>query len=175
MTLSLYDVSAPSYLQLLRAVSGLLEKSRLHFIGEGVDLAEVVEARIHPEMRPFRFQVQHTAFHSRGALEAILAGKVIYPVPRAALGYEDLQTLIAETADWVATVKPEAINARAGTDVVWDAPGGPRRIFTAEGFLTSFSLPNFYFHAATAYDILRGRGAPLGKLDYMGALRLKQA
>jgi hypothetical protein len=45
--------------------------------------------------------------------------------------------------------------------------------FTAEGFLLSFSLPNFYFHATTAYDILRTKGAPLGKRDFLGALRMK--
>jgi hypothetical protein len=45
--------------------------------------------------------------------------------------------------------------------------------FTAENFLLSFSLPNFHFHATTAYDILRMKGVPLGKPDYMGQLRLK--
>jgi uncharacterized protein len=50
-----------------------------------------------------------------------------------------------------------------------------KRIFTAEGFLMSFSLPNFHFHATTAYDILRSKGVPLGKLDYMGTLRLKKS
>jgi hypothetical protein len=50
---------------------------------------------------------------------------------------------------------------------------GTRIPFTAEGFVTSFSLPNFYFHATTAYDILRSRGAPLGKRDFLGRMRLK--
>jgi hypothetical protein len=45
--------------------------------------------------------------------------------------------------------------------------------FTAEEFLLSFSLPNFHFHATTAYDILRSKGVPLGKRDYLGALRLR--
>jgi hypothetical protein len=46
--------------------------------------------------------------------------------------------------------------------------------FMAEGFLLSFSLPNFYFHATTAYDILRTKGVPLGKRDYLGKLRLNE-
>jgi hypothetical protein len=45
--------------------------------------------------------------------------------------------------------------------------------FRVEDFLMSFSLPNLHFHATTAYDILRSRGAPLGKRDYMGRMRLK--
>jgi hypothetical protein len=51
--------------------------------------------------------------------------------------------------------------------------GDVERLFTAKGFLMSFSLPNFYFHATTAYDILRSKGVPLSKRDFMGALRLK--
>ena len=175
MTLSLYDISVPAYLQTLGGVSRFLEKSRAHFIDEGADLAEIVEAQIHPDMRPFRFQITHLAFHSRGAIEAVLGGKEVYPTPRPTIDYEGLQALIAETVEGLETLSPETINARAGTDIVWEALDGSRRMFTAEGFLLSFSLPNFYFHAATAYDILRGRGAPLGKIDYMGALRLKQA
>ena len=46
--------------------------------------------------------------------------------------------------------------------------------FTAENFVLSFSLPNFYFHATTAYDILRTKGVPLGKRDFLGHLRLKR-
>ena len=45
--------------------------------------------------------------------------------------------------------------------------------FVVEGFLLSFSTPNLHFHATTAYDILRGKGVPLGKRDYMGQMRLK--
>ena len=46
--------------------------------------------------------------------------------------------------------------------------------FTAESFVLSFSLPNFFFHAATAYDILRTKGVPLGKRDFLGQLRIKR-
>jgi hypothetical protein len=45
--------------------------------------------------------------------------------------------------------------------------------FTVENFLMSFSTPNLHFHATTAYDILRSKGVPLGKRDYMGRMRLK--
>jgi hypothetical protein len=53
---------------------------------------------------------------------------------------------------------------------------GPRRLaFTAETFILSFSLPNFHFHAVTAYDILRANGVPIGKRDYEGRLRTLSA
>ena len=47
--------------------------------------------------------------------------------------------------------------------------------FLAEDFLLSFSQPNFYFHAATAYDVLRMKGVPVGKRDFMGRVRIQPA
>ena len=72
---------------------------------------------------------------------------------------------------------PEAIDAAEvdaflGRDMRF-AFGERQMNFTAENFLLSFSLPNFYFHAATAYDILRSKGLPLGKRDFMGRVRIK--
>jgi len=52
---------------------------------------------------------------------------------------------------------------------------GPNSMpFVAEDFILTFSLPNFYFHATTAYDILRSKGVPLGKKDFLGRMRMKQ-
>jgi len=66
---------------------------------------------------------------------------------------------------------PETVNGLAGRKVVFKL-GGNEIPFTAENFLLSFSLPNFYFHAATAYDILRASGVPLGKLDFLSAMKI---
>jgi hypothetical protein len=173
MTLSLYDGSVTTYLQTLDAVSGFLSKALAHFKETGVDPEHIVETSLHPDMRPFRFQVGHVAQHSRGAVEAILAGELVLPGRRPDLDYTELQTLISETRAALRQVDPDMLNACEGQEVVFAAPGRPIRVFTAESFLMSFSLPNFYFHATTAYDILRQAGAPLGKADFMGELRLK--
>jgi hypothetical protein len=69
---------------------------------------------------------------------------------------------------------PEEVNSWAGKDL--DLQIGPRRLkFEAETFVLSFSLPNFFFHAVTAYDIFRARGVPLGKRDFEGVLRTRPA
>ena len=66
------------------------------------------------------------------------------------------------------------VDAWAGRDL--DLQIGPRRLaFTSETLILSFSLPNFHFHAVTAYDILRSRGVPLGKRDYEGRPRIRSA
>ncbi|MGN6451795.1 MAG: DUF1993 family protein, partial [Steroidobacteraceae bacterium] len=74
--------------------------------------------------------------------------------------------------DALQEVTPAEVNALEGRDVVFQLRDF-KMPFTAKGFLLSFSLPNFYFHASTAYDILRWRGVRIGKRDFMGRLRLK--
>ena len=88
---------------------------------------------------------------------------------------QDLPALIAlikDTHAGLAAIKPDEINAYEGKDVFFEFRG-TKIPFTAENFLMSFSLPNLHFHATTAYDLLRARGVPIGKRDYMGQLRMK--
>lgn len=172
MAISLYDGSVTSYLQTLDAVSGFLGKGLSHCRDNKIDPEEIVDTRIFPDMRPFRFQIQRVVDHSIGAVDAIRSGVLHMPGERPPHDYAALQALIADTRDALRKVTPEEINAREGAEVVFQVRDR-KRLFTAEGFLMSFSLPNFHFHATTAYNILRSKGVPVGKLDYIGALRLK--
>lgn len=172
MAISLYDASIPNYLQILDAVSGFLEKGLTHFKENNIDPDTIVETRLFPDMLPFRFQVQSVVFHSLNAIEAIKSGLLTLPGERPAHDYAGLQASIVETREALRKIMPEEINSREGMDLVFRVRD-TERLFTVEGFLMSFSMPNFYFHATTAYDILRLNGVPVGKRDFMGALRLK--
>lgn len=172
MAFSLYDATVANHLQILGAVGRFLDKSLAHFREKGIDPAEVVETRLAPDMLPLRFQIVSVAHHSRGAMEAAKNGVFVPPSGKPDLDYAALQALVAEARNELAALTPEAVNALIGRDVTFKV--GDRVLpFTAEGFLMSFSLPNFFFHATTAYDILRHKGAPLGKWDFMGRLNLK--
>jgi uncharacterized protein len=172
MAFSLYDATVANYLQILDAVGGYLGKSLTHFREKGVDLAQVVDARLAPDMLPLRFQIVSVAHHSRGAMEAAKTGVFTTPSAKPDLDYAALQSLVTEARNEISVLRPEVVNALVGRDVTFKV--GDRALpFTAEGFLMSFSLPNFFFHAATAYDILRHNGAPLGKRDFIGKLKLK--
>ena len=74
MALSLYDASVANYLQILGGVSGVLDRSLAHFREHNVDPETIVEARLAPDMLPFRFQIISVAQHSRGAIEGWAAG-----------------------------------------------------------------------------------------------------
>jgi hypothetical protein len=172
MALSLYDASVANYLQTLAAVSGFLDRALVHFREQGIDPEKIVEARLWADMQPFRFQIVSVAQHSRGAIEAVQRGEFKPPSSKTTFDFAGLQALVAEAREVLSGLTPEAVNALGGRGIFIQF--GERRLdFTAEDFLMSFSLPNFYFHATTAYDILRTNGVPLGKRDYIGRLKLK--
>src|SRR4051812_48862452 len=172
MSFSLYDATIANYLQIINATDALMTKSLAHVTQKGIDPAEIVETRLCADMLPFRFQVISLAHHSRGAMDAAKNGVFVPPTMRPELDYAGLQGLVAEARNELSAWTPESANALVGRDVTFKL--GERALpFTAEGFLMSFSLPNFFFHATTAYDILRHKGAPIGKRDYMGRLTLK--
>jgi len=172
MTMSLYDASVMSYLQTLDAVGGLLERGRIHCRDHDIDPAVIVESRLFPDTPPFGFHILQVAQHSLGALEAIVHGMLRMVGERSSPDYAGLQALMTDTRGTLRRLTAEEINAREGADVVFEV-GDTRRVFTAESFLLSFSLPNFHFHAIAACNILRSIGVPVSKLDYVGALRLK--
>jgi hypothetical protein len=171
MALSLYETTVANFLQTLGGVEGFLGKGLAHFKEKNVDPNEVIETRLFPDMLPFRFQLVAVAHHSLGAIRGAKAGAFAPPGP-STLDYAGLQKMVTETREALQQIKPAEVEALQGKDVIFSVRD-MKLPFTAEGFLLSFSLPNFYFHATTAYDILRNKGVPLGKRDFLGKMRLK--
>ena len=172
MTLSLYDATVTNYLQTVGAVAGFLERASAHYADNSMDPNDLVETRLFDNMLPLKFQVWSVAHHSVGAIEGVKNGLFGAPADMPTLDYASLQKVIADAQSALQKFTPEEVNALSGKDVTFQLRDF-KLPFTAEGFLMSFSLPNFHFHATTAYDILRTKGVPLGKRDYLGAMRMK--
>lgn len=172
MPVSLYDISVANYLQTLGAVEGFTAKSLSHFNDNKVDANEVADVRLAPDMLPFRFQIHSVVHHSLGAIRGVQAGLFAPPGPVPALDFAGLQKQVSDARAELQKLTPDEVNGLIGKDMVFQIRDN-KLPFTAENFLLSFSLPNFYFHATTAYDILRSRGVPLGKRDFLGRLRMK--
>ena len=174
MATSLYDLSVASYLQTVGAVAGFLDRAAKQCAETGSDPDDFVGARLFEDMAPFHFQIECVDHHSVWALEAVKSGLFAPPALVGPIPFVDLQAMMAQTETALKAFTPDEVNSWAGKDL--DLQIGPRRLaFTSETLILSFSLPNFYFHAVTAYDILRTRGVPLGKLDYEGRLRTRPA
>lgn len=173
MAISLYDVSVTNYLQTLGAASHFLEKAAKHLGETRVDLTELCATRIYPDMLPFRFQIQSIVHHSVDAIEALKTGAFGVAQYKPDQDYAALQAFVKEAEAMLQAVKREDVDAREDAEVTFQL--GPNALrFTGVDFILSFSLPNLHFHATTAYDILRSKGVPLGKRDYMGRVRLKR-
>lgn len=172
MAISLYDISVATYLQVLGGVEHFLDKGSNHCKENGIDLDEVVETRLYEDMLPFRFQLISVAHHSLGAIRGVEAGKFQPPAAAPEHDYAALQKHVADARRHLEGLNRDTVNGWEGKDMVFEI-GGREIPFLAENFILSFSLPNLFFHATTAYDILRMKGVPLGKRDYMGQMRIK--
>jgi uncharacterized protein len=173
MALSLYAATIPSYQQILGAVAGLLVKAEAFCSEKKLAPEDVIQARLAPDMLPFAYQVKSTAVHSLGAIEGIRRGMFSPDMTPPPETFAALKARIAETISALGKIEPAEVDGFMGRDMRF-VLGERRMDFTAEDFLLSFSQPNFYFHATTAYDILRSKGVQVGKRDFMGAVRLKK-
>ena len=172
MAIPLYDLTVVNFLQTLGAVAGFLDKGLAHCTDASVESGALVGSRLYEDMMPLSFQIVSVVHHSLGAIDGVKAGVFTPPAEAVPPDYAGMQKRVADTRLALQQLSPAEVNALEGRDVKFEFRG--RSIpFTAEGFLLSFSIPNFYFHATTAYDILRNRGVKLGKRDFLGQLRIK--
>ena len=172
MPVSLHAATVLSWRQTLGAVAGLIGKAEAFCKDKGLAPSELIQARLAPDMLPFAYQVKSTTVHSLGAIEGVRRGVFSPDMTPPPESFAALNARVAETLRALEAVTAAEVESFIGRDMRFEI--GERRIeFTAENFLLSFSLPNFYFHATTAYDILRGKGVQIGKRDFMGPMRTK--
>jgi hypothetical protein len=173
MEFSLYDATVPSYRQILEAISGLLRTAEAFCAEKGIAPQDIIQARLAQDMLPLAYQVKSAAVHSLGAIEAVRRGVFSPDMTPPPDNFAALNARLAATLAALEAIEAAEVDAFVGRDMRFAF--GDRHIdFTAENFLLSFSQPNFYFHAATTYDILRWKGVPIGKRDFIGKLRSKR-
>lgn len=172
MAFSLYAATVPSNLQILGTVAGLLSKAEAFCAEKAIAPEEIIQARLADDMLPFAYQVKSTAVHSLGAITGVRRGVFSPDMTAPPDSFAALKARIAEAVSALEAIEAPEVDAFIGREMRFSF--GDRHVdFTAEDFLLSFAQPNFYFHATTAYDILRWKGVPLGKRDFMGRLRRK--
>ncbi len=168
MPISMYQASVPVFQRTLSALDKILDKAAAYAEERKIDPAVLVGARLYPDMFPLSRQVQIATDHAKGA-SARLAGLPVPSFEDAEKSFPELKARIAKTLALIATVKPEQIDGSEGRDITLKA--GPRELsFKGQEYLLFFALPNFYFHATTAFGILRHNGVPIGKLDFLGVV-----
>jgi hypothetical protein len=163
----MYQISVPIFVRQLGGVVTCLKKAQVLYADKKYDESTLLGYRLYPDMFSFAKQVQIATDHARNCA-ALLAG---LEAPK----YEDNEKSLAEliarvekTIAWLNTVKPGQIDGTEGKTVTVKMRDRETN-FTGLELLQNRSLPNFYFHTTTAYNILRHNGVEIGKRDFMGA------
>lgn len=186
MTTTLYDLSVPTFLQTLRALADIMHRAVSHCRAAGVDPDDFVSARLYPDMAPFYFQIEAVKNHAVWGFQAARTGEFTTPPLAGAVPFRDLQNMIDEAVATLEAYSSAEVNSWSGKDldiVIYQpldvsnattSGWGPQKLaLTPATYLLSYTLPNFYFHAVTAYNILRSRGVPIGKYHFQGQLRVR--
>jgi hypothetical protein len=167
MTISMYQASVPIFVQFLTSLSAVLDKAAAYAEAKKIDPAVLLNTRLYSDMFPLVRQVRAATDHAASA-GGRLAGVDPPKFANDEASFADLKTRIAQTIDFLKSLKPAQIDGTEDKEIKITFPSGATREFSGQSFLLSQTLPNFYFHATTAYDILRQCGVELGKRDFMG-------
>lgn len=167
MTLGMYSASVPVFVRGLQNLADVLAKGQSFAAEKGLNEQELVEARLIEDMFPLTRQVQMACDIAKFAA-ARLAGVDAPSHEDNEASFEDLQARIAKTLAFLQSVDGAKIEGSEGKAIVFSNKGGDFS-FNGRDYLMQFAHPNFFFHVTTAYGILRAKGVPVGKMDYLGA------
>ncbi|MBW6423687.1 DUF1993 domain-containing protein [Rhizobium sp. XQZ8] len=168
MSLSLYDITVPVFLRNFANLTEILKKGEAFADEKGIAHKELLEARLIDDMYPLTGQIQRASDTAKFA--AVRIGQVEgVPMADEEATFADLHARIEKTVAFLNTIDPQSMEGREEAEVVLTTRNGSRT-FTGTSYALNFALPNFYFHVTTAYAILRHKGVPVGKPDYLGRL-----
>lgn len=161
MSFNIYEMSAPIFAASLSDMRAWLDKAS----GTKTE-AELLDARLAPDMRPLSAQFQMASDSAKGAM-ARLSGVEAPAMADTEASFDDLRTRCDRTIAFIKSIDPASLTGAAEREVIMKFPNGMGFRFSGQQFLAGFALPNFFFHVTTAYAILRAAGVPLGKPDFL--------
>lgn len=166
MTISMYAASVPVFKQMLGSLSDLLDKAETHVTEKKIDPNALLQGRLFPDMFPFMRQIMIATDFAKGAC-ARLAGVEVPKYEDTEQSFSDLKARLAKTLAFLDTLSPSDIDGSEERDISTSA-GPNSKSFKGQRYLLQYALPQFFFHATTAYAILRHNGIEVGKKDFMG-------
>ena len=166
MNISMYQASVPRLANLLENLSRILDKAQAHVDAGRIDLPTLMNCRLIADMYPFSRQVQIACDKARSVV-ARLAGMEVPFYEDDETTLAELQQRIARSVEFIRSVPAERLDGTEDREIVLPVTGKETR-YKGMQLLLGHSMPNVYFHATTAYNILRQNGVPVGKRDFLG-------
>jgi hypothetical protein len=168
MPVSMYSVSIPVFMQHLNGLSGVLDKAAAWAAARKVNEADLLAMRLSPDMFPLARQIRATTDHAVNCA-GMLSGKEAPKLGTEETTLAQFKERIGKAIAFLKTIQQSEVDGTDGKEIKFTAPNGNVMNFTGQSLLLGRSLPNFYFHATTAYDIIRQCGVEIGKRDFMGS------
>ena len=166
MSVSLYQIAIPTFQQQLKALDAILDKAGTYAAAKKIDLAVLLSSRLYPDMFDLTRQVQLATDFAKAA-PARLAGVEVPSFPDTEKTLPELKARIAKIQALLASYKPEHFAGAEDRQITMKL-GGVDTTLSGRDYLIHVAFPNFYFHCATAYGILRHNGLEIGKKDFLG-------
>jgi uncharacterized protein len=166
LSVLLHELSVGIYVPYLKNLAGMLNRGSAYAKAKKIDPAVLLDLRLAPNMYSLRQQVEEVNRHAILSC-ALLSGRDPLSFVACETDIPELETRIAATIDFVQSLRSDEINAAADKQVVFTFKNGTTRAFTGRSLLLTLSLPQFFFHITTAYDILRHAGVDLAKKDFL--------
>jgi uncharacterized protein len=170
VTISLHEASVGVFVPYLTNLSALLNRATDYAESRKIDSAVLLNMRLSPTMYSLKQQVGEANRHATVSC-ALLAGRAPHMFSDAEPDIVELKARISAAIDFVQGLPRADIDAAADKEVAFTFKNGSQRTFTGKSLLLTFSVPQFFFHVTTAYDILRHAGVDIAKKDFLGPLR----
>ena len=168
MTTPMYTNSVPVFKQLLTAMKTNLQTTAAEVAAKSMNADAFLQARLYPDMFPLVKQVQIACEFARG-ISARLARVDVPAHEGNETTFADLDATLDKTLAFIASLDAAKFEGSEGHEIVL-RPGTPKeRRLGGQAYLSTYGLPQFFFHVTTTYAILRHNGVTIGKKDYMGA------
>jgi uncharacterized protein len=169
MHVSYFDVTVPVFKKNLIIAKGLLQKGLEHALEQGISEETFLDQRLAPDMFPLLKQVQMITDNAKGA-SARLAGVEAPAIADVETTVAELVARIDTVVAFLDTFTPDQFSEAAEKKIV--LPYIPGMYQTGGDYLVDFVLPNFFFHMSLVYGLIRSQGVPIGKMDFLGSLKL---
>lgn len=167
MAYSLYDAAVTPCIQQLGALSGIIDKAAKHCADNKIEELALLLDRLYPDMFCLARQIRQSADFAMNT-GGRLAGATPPALPAVDdTSFADAKKRVEAALAFVKSLTPAQVNGAEDKIIEWTA-GGNQRKMKGNDYLQQFALPNFFFFVTTAYDILRHRGVPVGKRDFLG-------
>lgn len=164
--MKVFDLSVGVYVRGLTSLKGILAKAETHAASNGIEAAELLATKLTNDMYDLAAQIHWASEGAKLAVSRLL-GIEATPVTEAKRSFAELTRQIDATVVHLRAVDPDALEAGLERTIEISHRGATRT-YRGDQFLTEFAIPNFFFHATSAYAILRNQGVPLRKGDFLG-------